>query len=111
MIYVEVTSGASYEANKKAAQNDNLPIGTRFGHGIDAVKDKGMLLASDLSCRIRIIFDCLYWFVLVEQNGHEAKKDAHMEAATDERGVIGQIGDTISNAYHYVAEKVSGMLM
>ena len=44
---------------------------------------------------------------LAEEKGHEAKKEAHKEAA-EERGVIGQIGDTISNAYHYVTEKVSG---
>lgn len=29
--------------------------------------------------------------------------------AAQEKGVIGQIGDTISNAYHYVAEKVNGL--
>ena len=38
----EVTSGASYEANKEAAKNDNLSAGTRVSHGVDAVKDKGM---------------------------------------------------------------------
>ena len=43
----------------------------------------------------------------VEEKGHEAKKEAHKEAA-EEKGVIGQIGDTISNAYNYVAEKVHG---
>ncbi|CAF0758100.1 unnamed protein product [Adineta steineri] len=78
----EVTSGASYEANKEAAKNDNLSAGSRIGHGVDAVKDK------------------------VEQKGHEAKKEGHKEAA-EERGVIGSIGDTISNAYNFVAEKVS----
>ncbi len=46
--------------------------------------------------------------LLVEQKGHEAKKEGYKEAA-EERGVIGQIGDTISNAYHYVAEKVHGL--
>ena len=40
-ITLEVTSGASYEANKQAAKNDNLSAGNRIGHGIDAVKDKG----------------------------------------------------------------------
>jgi hypothetical protein len=45
---------------------------------------------------------------IVEEKGHEAKKEAHKEAA-EERGVIGQIGDTISNAYNYVAEKVHGL--
>lgn len=38
---LEVSSGASYEANKEAAKNDNLSAGSRIGHGIDAVKDKG----------------------------------------------------------------------
>jgi len=45
---------------------------------------------------------------LVEEKGHEAKKEAYKEDA-QERGVIGQIGDSISNAYHYVAEKVHGL--
>jgi hypothetical protein len=45
--------------------------------------------------------------VLVDEKNHEAKKEAYKEAA-EERGVIGQIGDTLSNAYHYVTEKVSG---
>jgi len=39
-LFAEVTSGASYEANKQAAKNENLPVGDRIGHGIDAVKDK-----------------------------------------------------------------------
>ena len=39
--FIEVTSGASYESNKQAAKNDNLSAGSRVGHGIDAVKDKG----------------------------------------------------------------------
>lgn len=38
---LEVSSGASYEANKEAAKNENLSAGSRIGHGIDAVKDKG----------------------------------------------------------------------
>jgi len=37
---------------------------------------------------------------------NEAKKEAYKEGA-QEKGVIGQIGDTISNAYNFVAEKVS----
>ncbi len=45
---------------------------------------------------------------LVDEKSHEAKKEGYKEAA-EERGVIGQIGDTISNAYHYVAEKVHGL--
>ncbi len=40
-LFVEVTSGASYQANKEAAKNDNLSAGTRIGHGVDAVQDKG----------------------------------------------------------------------
>jgi hypothetical protein len=47
-------------------------------------------------------------FFLVEEKGHEAKKEAYKEGA-EEKGVIGQIGDTLSNAYHYVAEKVHGL--
>jgi hypothetical protein len=43
----------------------------------------------------------------VDEKGHEAKKEAYKEGA-EEKGVIGQIGDTISNAYNFVAEKVSG---
>jgi len=78
----EVTSGSSYEAHKEAAKNDNLSASSRVSHGIDACKDK------------------------VEEKGHEAKKEGHKECA-QEKGVIGQIGDTISNAYNYVAEKVS----
>ena len=54
--------------------------------------------------KLRLIVSDL---LLVEEKGHEAKKEGHKEAA-EERGVIGQIGDTISNAYHYVAEKVQG---
>ncbi len=46
-------------------------------------------------------------FDLVDEKGHEGKKEAYKEGA-QEKGVIGQIGDTISNAYNYVAEKVSG---
>ncbi len=49
-----------------------------------------------------------FWFCLVEEYGHEAKKEGYKEAA-EERGVIGQIGDTISNAYNYVTEKVHGL--
>ncbi len=44
----------------------------------------------------------------MEEKGHEAKKEGYKEAA-EERGVIGQIGDSISNAYHYVTEKVHGL--
>jgi hypothetical protein len=40
-LFVEVTSGASYQANKEAAKNDNLSAGTRISHGVDAVQDKG----------------------------------------------------------------------
>ena len=40
---LEVASGSSYEANKEAAKNDHLSAGSRVGHGIDAVKDKGMI--------------------------------------------------------------------
>ena len=47
-------------------------------------------------------------FFSVEEKGHEAKKEAYKEGA-EEKGVIGQIGDTISNAYNYVAEKVHGL--
>ncbi|CAF5074021.1 unnamed protein product [Rotaria sp. Silwood1] len=79
----EVSSGASYQANKEAAKNDNLSAGSRISHGVDAVKDK------------------------IDEKGHEANKEIHKEAA-QEKGVIGQIGDTISHAYNYVAEKVSG---
>ncbi len=42
LIILEVSSGASYQANKEAAKNDNLSAGTRINHGVDAVKDKGM---------------------------------------------------------------------
>ena len=44
---------------------------------------------------------------LVEEKGHEAKKEAHKENI-ENKGVLGQIGDSIANAYHYVTEKVSG---
>lgn len=37
----EVSSGVSYQGNKEAAKNENLSAGSRIGHGIDAVKDKG----------------------------------------------------------------------
>ncbi|CAF0787391.1 unnamed protein product [Rotaria sordida] len=37
----------------------------------------------------------------VEEKNNETKKETD-----EERGVIDHIGDTISNAYHYVAEKV-----
>ena len=40
IICSEVASGASYEANKEAAKNENLSAGNRIGHGIDAAKDK-----------------------------------------------------------------------
>jgi len=39
---IEVTSGASYQANKEAAKNDNLSASNRISHGVDAAKDKGM---------------------------------------------------------------------
>lgn len=45
---------------------------------------------------------------LADEKSHEAKKEAYKEGA-QEKGVIGQIGDTISNAYNFVAEKVSGL--
>ncbi|CAF0890163.1 unnamed protein product [Rotaria sp. Silwood1] len=38
---------------------------------------------------------------IVEDKSNETKKES-----AEERGVISHIGDTISNAYHYVAEKV-----
>lgn len=47
-------------------------------------------------------------FNLVDQKSHEGKKEAYKEGA-QEKGVIGQIGDTLSHAYNYVAEKVSGL--
>ncbi|CAF3405968.1 unnamed protein product [Rotaria sp. Silwood1] len=37
----------------------------------------------------------------IEDKSNETKKES-----AEERGVISHIGDTISNAYHYVAEKV-----
>ncbi len=40
-MFLEVASGASYEANKEAAQNSNLSAGSRIGYGVDAVQDKG----------------------------------------------------------------------
>lgn len=58
-----------------------------------------------LSCR-KILRKCF----LVEEKGHETKKEAHKENIND-KGVLGQIGDTIANAYHYVSEKVSGQLL
>ncbi|CAF4190845.1 unnamed protein product [Rotaria sp. Silwood2] len=82
----EVSSGASYEANKEAAKNDNLSASSRISHGVDAVKDKE--------------------FNVVDEKHHEANKEVYKENA-EEKGVIGQIGDTLSHAYHYVAEKVS----
>jgi hypothetical protein len=42
-VLIEVASGSSYEANKEAAKNDNLSAGSRIGHGVDAVKDKGIV--------------------------------------------------------------------
>jgi hypothetical protein len=32
-VYVEVTSGASYEANLAAAKDSNLPVGDRVTYG------------------------------------------------------------------------------
>jgi hypothetical protein len=57
----EVSSGASYEAHKEAAKNDNLSAGSRVGHAVDAVKDKGtfalLLIGSDRwHVGLRIIF-------------------------------------------------------
>lgn len=104
-LHAEVASGSAYEAHKEAAKNDNLSAGSRIGHGIDAVKSKGKPFRSLLSARAQLV--CLSFQRTAEEKGHEAKKEAHKEAA-EERGVIGQIGDTISNAYHYVTEKVSG---
>ena len=66
------------------------------------MKDKGKNISVDV-----FSLSLIQSFVLVDEKGHEAKKEAHKEAA-EERGVIGQIGDTISNAYNYVAEKVHG---
>jgi hypothetical protein len=54
---VEVASGSSYEANKAAAKNDNLSAGSRIGHGVDAVQDKGItFFFSLLSKQISILF-------------------------------------------------------
>lgn len=39
--------------------------------------------------------------------GHESKHEAHIEAP-EEKGIINQIGDKISEAYHFIAEKVHG---
>ncbi|CAF0962999.1 unnamed protein product [Rotaria sordida] len=78
----EVTSGTSHETNKEAAKT-NIPLtGRRIDRGIDIVTDKAMMS-------------------LLEEKNNETKKETD-----EERGVIDHIGDTISNAYHYVAEKV-----
>jgi hypothetical protein len=42
-VFLEVSSGASYEGNKEAAKNQNLSAGSRVGHAVDAVKDKGII--------------------------------------------------------------------
>ena len=104
-LHAEVASGSAYEAHKEAAKNDNLSAGSRIGHGIEAVKSKGKPFVRCSSLEHNLFF--LSFRRTAEEKGHEAKKEAHKEAA-EERGVIGQIGDTISNAYHYVTEKVSG---
>ncbi len=56
---------------------------------------------------IYLKYKTIFEFNLVDEKTHEAKKEGYKEGA-EEKGVIGQIGDTLSNAYHYVAEKVSG---
>lgn len=40
---------------------------------------------------------------VVDEKNYNSKKET-----TEQRGVIGHIGDTISNAYNFVAEKVQG---
>ncbi|CAF2412095.1 unnamed protein product [Rotaria sp. Silwood2] len=77
-----VTSGASFEANKEAATTNNYSTGNHTDRTVDIVTDKNIM-------------------PFLEEKNNEAKKEA-----TEERGVIGHIGDTLSNAYHYVAEKV-----
>jgi len=55
-FFVEVTSGASYEANKEKAKDSDNTIGERVGAGFSAVGDK------------------------IEEKSHAAKAGAHKEA-------------------------------
>lgn len=54
----EMTSHASYEANKEQAKNSNNTIGERVGGAVDAVKDK------------------------TEEMGHKANKEVNKQQAT-----------------------------
>ncbi|CAF0910425.1 unnamed protein product [Didymodactylos carnosus] len=73
----EVSSGASYEANKSAAKDSDRTVGDRVGHGVDAAKDK------------------------IDEKSHEAKKEGHKE----ESGILGTAVEKVKDAYNYVAEK------
>ncbi len=53
---VEVTSGASYEANKEKVKDSDNTVGERVGAGFNAVGDK------------------------IEEKAHKAKAEAHKEA-------------------------------
>jgi len=53
---VEVTSGASYEANKEKVKDSDNTVGERVGAGFSAVGDK------------------------IEEKAHHAKAEAHKEA-------------------------------
>ena len=52
------TAGASKEANKEIAKDNNASIGTRAEAGIDALKDKS------------------------KEHGHDARAEANKQAAT-----------------------------
>jgi hypothetical protein len=55
-LFVEVTSGASYEANKEKVKDSDNTLGERVGAGFSAVGDK------------------------VEEKSHKAKAAGHKEA-------------------------------
>lgn len=55
-FFVEVTSGASYEANKEKVKDSDNTVGQRVGAGFSAVGDK------------------------IEEKSHKAKAEAHKEA-------------------------------
>ena len=60
-----------------------------------------------LTCLIYVI---IYYRIynIVDEKIHEAKKEAD-KAEAHGKDVLDKIGDSLSHAYHYVAEKVSGL--
>jgi hypothetical protein len=105
----EVTSGASYEANKAAAKDSNQSVGARVSHGVDAVKDKVDEKKSELSKESNKDSAEHEAKGIVETVKEKAAEAYNYVAGTGEdgKGLVETVKEKASEAYNYVAEKVS----